>query len=132
MIGAGPAGLAAASVLAQKGYRVTVFEKRRRPGGMLNLIPGFRLSRAVTRSDIDFIRKLGAVEFRMGHGIGEPAGLLKRGGTWKSGEVRPARRGAYDAVIVGAGLDEPAQIGIPGEGHALTWQTYLSDPRQFP
>ena len=114
VIGAGPAGLAAASVLAQLGYRVTVFEKGRRLGGMLNLVPGFRLSRAVIHSDIDFIRKLGDVEFRAGHGIDEPARLRDSGG--------------YDAVIVSAGLDEPARIGIPGEASAVTWQRYLSNP----
>jgi dihydropyrimidine dehydrogenase (NAD+) subunit PreT len=118
VIGAGPAGLAAASVLAQRGYRVTVFEKSGRLGGMLNFIPEFRLSRAVTRSDIDFIRKLGDMEIRLRRGIGEPAKLRQSGG--------------YGAVIVTAGLDEPARIGIPGEGHAVTWQQYLSSPAGIP
>src|ERR1022692_1527545 len=45
VIGAGPAGLGAAGVLAQLGYQVTIYEKRTAPGGMMNLIPEFRLDR---------------------------------------------------------------------------------------
>jgi NADPH-dependent glutamate synthase beta subunit-like oxidoreductase/dihydroorotate dehydrogenase/Pyruvate/2-oxoacid:ferredoxin oxidoreductase delta subunit len=132
VIGAGPAGLAAASVLARRGYRVTVFESHRRPGGMLNLIPGFRLSRAVIRSDIDFIRKSGSVKFRTACRIDDPARLLKRGGQGKPPDARSRRTGTYDAVVVGAGLDEPARIGIPGEAYAVTWQRFLSSPARIP
>ena len=64
VIGAGPAGLGAASVLAQRGYKVTVYEQRKRLGGMMNLIPDFRLDKQVVRADIEFLKGLGDVEFQ--------------------------------------------------------------------
>src|SRR5271157_1344741 len=91
VVGAGPAGLGAASVLAQRGYRVTIFEKHRRLGGMMNLIPDFRLSQRAVRKDVAFFKGLGAIDFKLGQDIADPAQLLRK----------------YDAVVVGAGLDEP-------------------------
>ncbi|TAL05780.1 MAG: dihydropyrimidine dehydrogenase, partial [Verrucomicrobia bacterium] len=49
IIGAGPAGFGAASVLAQRGYKVTIYEQQRRAGGAMNLIPDFRLNKRVVR-----------------------------------------------------------------------------------
>jgi len=109
VVGAGPAGLAAAGVLAQRGYGVTVFDRRRRLGGMMNLIPGFRLPKGVVRTDVDFVRGLGAIEFKRGADITDAAALL----------------GRFDAVIVSAGLGRPMQLGVPGEEHAISWQPFL-------
>lgn len=48
VIGAGPAGLAAAQQLARKGHTVTVFEKDNKPGGLLRYgIPNFKLNKTV-------------------------------------------------------------------------------------
>jgi dihydropyrimidine dehydrogenase (NAD+) subunit PreT len=109
VIGAGPAGLGAASVLAQRGYKVTVYEQRKRLGGMMNLIPDFRLDKSVPRTDIEFTKGLGAIDFRSGKAVSSPEELLK----------------TNDAVIVSAGLDEPIRLNIPGEEYALSWQEYL-------
>ena len=109
VIGSGPAGLGAAAVLAQRGFKVTVFEKEKRPGGMLHLIPDFRLARKAVRADLKFLKGLGAIEFKFGRRISHPEALLK----------------TYQAVIVCAGLEEPIRLNIPGEEHALSWQDYL-------
>lgn len=62
IIGSGPAGLAAASELARKGYSVSVLEKSSKPGGMLRrCIPVFRLSRDLVDAEIDRLRNLGVV-----------------------------------------------------------------------
>ena len=46
IIGAGPAGLSCAYYLAEKGYQPTVFEKNKRPGGMLVYgIPSYKLEK---------------------------------------------------------------------------------------
>ena len=65
IIGAGPAGLGAASVLSQDGYRVTIYEQQKRLGGAMNLIPDFRLDKQVVRADIAFLKSLGDVEFKL-------------------------------------------------------------------
>ncbi|HBS58875.1 MAG TPA: dihydropyrimidine dehydrogenase, partial [Firmicutes bacterium] len=60
VIGAGPAGLAAAGELAKKGYRVTIFEALHEPGGVLMYgIPEFRLPKDIVRAEIDYLRKIG-------------------------------------------------------------------------
>jgi len=115
IVGAGPAGLGAASVLAQRGYQVTIYEQQKRLGGMMNLIPDFRLNQRVVRADLAFLRSLGAVEFKTGRAITDPA------------ELRPK----HDALIVCAGLGEPIRLNIPGEEHLLSWQHYLSHQKRI-
>ena len=54
IIGSGPAGLTAAHYLSLKGYKITVFEKDKIPGGMLTSgIPSYRLPREVIKKEID-------------------------------------------------------------------------------
>ncbi len=54
VIGAGPSGLSAAHYLSLQGYKVSVFEKENKPGGMLICgIPEYRLPRAVLQREID-------------------------------------------------------------------------------
>jgi dihydropyrimidine dehydrogenase (NAD+) subunit PreT len=115
IVGAGPAGVGAASVLAQRGYQVTIYEQQKRAGGMMNLIPGFRLPKQVVRADLAFIRSLGAVEIKTGRAIADPAAL----------------RPKHDALIVCAGLGEPIRLNIPGEEHVLSWQQYLSAQKRI-
>lgn len=54
VVGAGPAGLTAAHYLSLKGYRVTVFDAERKPGGMMfTAIPAYRLPREVIEREIE-------------------------------------------------------------------------------
>ena len=76
IIGAGPAGLGAASVLLQDGYKVTIYEQQKRPGGAMNLIPDFRLNQQAVRADIEFLKSLGDVEFKHGVVATVAAGIL--------------------------------------------------------
>ena len=64
VIGAGPAGLAAAAVLAQQGYVVTVFEKEDKAGGACWQIPEARLDKEILKADLEFIAKLGSIDFQ--------------------------------------------------------------------
>jgi len=115
IIGAGPAGLGAAAVLAQQGYKVTIYDQQRRLGGMMNLIPDFRLDKRVAGADIKFLKDLGAVEFKTGKTIANPDKLLK----------------AHDAVIVCAGLGEAIRLGIPGEEYTVSWQRFLENQKKM-
>ena len=105
VVGAGPAGLAAAYFLRFKGHEVAVYEAADSPGGMpQHSIPEFRLPRGVLERDLDVILGLG-VEIRTGYALesGEAmADLLNQG---------------HDAVLIAVGL--PDSKKIPLEGSSL-------------
>jgi len=115
IIGAGPAGLGAAGVLAQRGYKVSIYEQQKRPGGAINLIPDFRLNKQVVRADVAFLKSLGDVEFKHGKAVASPEELLAK----------------HDAVIVCAGQAEPIKLYIPGEELALSWQVFLENQKKY-
>jgi len=84
IIGSGPAGLTAACFLARAGFRVTVFEKEKKPGGVVShLLPSFRIPGDAISRDIKFIEKQG-VSFEFGYTFGSDKGIspekLKREG----------------------------------------------------
>ncbi|MBE0596913.1 MAG: NAD(P)-dependent oxidoreductase [Desulfuromonadales bacterium] len=71
VIGSGPAGLTVAALLAHQGYRISVFEARPLPGGVLRYgIPEYRLPKTMVDKQIEIIRALG-VRFETGVVIGE-------------------------------------------------------------
>ncbi len=102
VVGAGPAGLAAAYFLKFKGHGVTVFEATESPGGMPALsIPKYRLPRAVLEKDLAAIRKLG-VNIKTGCRLATSTAmvdLLDQG---------------FDAVLVAVGLPNSKRIAIEG------------------
>ena len=78
VVGSGPAGLAAADELNQRGHLVTVYERDDRPGGLLMYgIPNMKLDKSVIERRIKLMQEEG-VEFICGRDIGRntPAGEL--------------------------------------------------------
>jgi len=70
VVGAGPAGLAAAAELGRRGHAVTLFDEQDRPGGMLrSAVPTFRLPRDVVDADVARVLAMG-VAFRPSVRIG--------------------------------------------------------------
>ena len=103
IIGGGPAGLSCAYYLAEKGYRPTVFEKEKQPGGMLmHGIPEFRLEKDVIEAEIDVLRALG-VEFRCGVEVGRDV------------TIPELREQGYNGFYVAIGLQSGGKLGVPGE-----------------
>ena len=103
IIGGGPAGLSCAYYLAEKGYRPTVFEKEKQPGGMLmHGIPEFRLEKDVIEAEIDVLRALG-VEFRCGVEVGRDV------------TIPELREQGYKGFYVAIGLQSGGRLGVPGE-----------------
>jgi glutamate synthase (NADPH/NADH) small chain len=101
VIGSGPAGLAVADVLNQKGHSVTVFEKDEAAGGLLRFgIPDFKLNKEVIDRRLN-VMQIEGVEFRTGATVGkniDSAELLA----------------AYDAVCVAIGAGKPRDLSIEG------------------
>ena len=103
IIGGGPAGLSCAYYLAEKGYRPTVFEKEKQPGGMLmHGIPEFRLEKDVIVAEIDVLRALG-VESRCGVEVGRDV------------TIPELREQGYKGFYVAIGLQSGGKLGVPGE-----------------
>jgi len=102
IIGAGPAGLAAAHDLALLGFRPTVFEAEPAAAGMLAFgVPEYRLPRELIRREIAVIEALG-VEIRCGVTIGRDLPFRQV-------------RAEHAAVIVAVGAKRPRGLGLPGE-----------------
>ena len=102
IIGSGPAGLTAASDLAQKGHAVTVFEALHKPGGVLVYgIPEFRLPKEILMREVEGLRDMG-VEFVMNYPVGKAESL-------------DSVRERFDVVFVSTGAGLPWFLGIPGE-----------------
>jgi 2-oxoacid:acceptor oxidoreductase delta subunit (pyruvate/2-ketoisovalerate family) len=100
IVGSGPAGLSCAYHLAKKGYQAKVFEALSELGGMLRVIPPYRLPTRVLDREISWIEELG-VEFLINTKIDKE--LLSR-------ELRE-----FDAVFIGTGAPTEETLDIPGE-----------------
>ena len=111
VIGAGPAGLAAANDLNQMGYSVTVFEKNEAAGGLLRYgIPNFKLNKAIIDRRIRLMEQEG-IEFR----YGTPLQL-------------PPREGGLDYLSIeefnkALGDQTPLPSGVDGGGFAVVIAT---------
>jgi len=102
IIGAGPAGLAAADVLARNGVRSVVFDAHPEIGGLLTFgIPPFKLEKKVVKKRREIMEGMG-VEFVLEHRIGvdQPFDSIVE---------------AFDAVFLGMGTYAPVTGGFPGE-----------------
>ncbi len=116
VIGAGPAGIAAAVTLAQKGYRVDILDENRTFGGACNLIPEWRLSKYVLFSDIEYLKETFGLNIHFSKPVEEPQALLAEG---------------FDGVVIAAGLTEPLRLNIPGDEYAVYGTGFLKDPLSF-
>ncbi len=102
MIGSGPASLTCAAELAQKGYRVTIFEEKAIPGGVLTygVVPA-RLPQYIVEEEVQLIKDLG-VEIICNTKIG------------KDKTIDQLKADGYKAFFIGAGIQAPKSLDIPG------------------
>jgi glutamate synthase (NADPH/NADH) small chain len=103
IIGAGPAGLAAADLLRSKGYQVTVYDRHDRPGGLLIYgIPNFKLEKEVVERRT---RRLadGGVSFQLDFEVGRDASLEQL-------------RKRHDALLIATGVYKARELTAPGVG----------------
>lgn len=100
IVGAGPAGLACAEELRRKGYRVTVYDRHDRAGGLLIYgIPNFKLEKEIV---IRRVKRLedGGIAFKLNFEVSSLADL----------------RAEHDAVFVATGVYKAREIEAPGVG----------------
>jgi dihydropyrimidine dehydrogenase (NAD+) subunit PreT len=116
VVGGGPAGLGAASALAQMGYSVEILEVSDQLGGAINLIPEHRLEKEVAETDIQFVLSLGDIKVNTKTNIDDPKVLLRNG---------------YDAICVTTGLWKPIELGIENEDLAIKMVNLLSKPSMY-
>ena len=103
IIGAGPAGLAAAYNLRLKGYGVTIFESLPHAGGMAAVgIPDYRLPEDILNHEIDLIKRMG-VEIRLNTKI-------------EKLNMKGLRKEGYSALFIAVGAHMGNPMGVEGEG----------------
>jgi glutamate synthase (NADPH/NADH) small chain len=101
VVGAGPAGLAAAQQLRRAGHAVTVYERDEAGGGLVRFgVPHFKIEKWVVERRLEQLAAEG-VEFRYGVDVGR--------------DVDPAElRAQHDAVVVATGSRVPRDLPVPG------------------
>ena len=101
IIGAGPAGLAAAEQLRKNGYKVTVYDRYDRAGGLLIYgIPNFKLEKHVVERRTKLLKE-GGIEFIQNFEVGKDATLDQL-------------RKKHDAILIATGVYKPREVNLPG------------------
>lgn len=102
IIGAGPAGLAAADMLRRAGHRVVVYDRYDRAGGlMIYGIPNFKLDKAIVARREAVLRK-GGIQFQLNTQVGVTVSL-------------DALRARHDAILIATGVYKPRALHVTGE-----------------
>jgi len=101
IIGAGPAGLAAAEELRKQGYKITIYDRYDRAGGLLIYgIPNFKLEKFVVERRTKLLQDSG-IEFIQNFEVGKDASLDQL-------------RKKHDAILIATGVYKAREIDLPG------------------
>ncbi|MDB5468863.1 MAG: glutamate synthase [Caulobacter sp.] len=102
-VGAGPASLTVARDLAPLGYRVVIYDREHKGGGMIrSQIPRFRLPEEVIDEEVGYITALGP-ELVLNQEVTSLQGMLAE---------------PYDAIFVGTGAPRGRDLDVPGRAEA--------------
>lgn len=103
VVGAGPAGLSCAHVLAREGVDVTIFEKEAKGGGLMTYgIAAYKVTPEFCQDEVDYILSLGGIEIKYNQELGKDITFAELQAT-------------YDAVYIGIGVGLARHLEIPGE-----------------
>ena len=101
IIGAGPAGLACAEELRKAGYKITIYDRYDRPGGLLIYgIPNFKLEKYVVERRTNLLKESG-IKFKQNFEIGKDLSL---------DELKEK----HDALLIATGVYKPREVNLPG------------------
>ena len=102
IIGAGPAGLAAAEQLRQKGFQVTIYDRYDRAGGLLIYgIPNFKLEKSAVQRRAKLYQDSG-IKFVQNFEVGRDSTLEEL-------------KEKHDAVLIATGVYKAREIDVPGK-----------------
>lgn len=121
IIGAGPAGLTLAFIMARRGYKVTVIDSKDKIGGVLRYgIPEFRLPKTLLDKLLNRMRDLDII-FRPNTLIGPTI------------TIDDMFRDGYEAIFIGTGVWKPNTLKIKGEtlGNVHFAIDYLKNPDSY-
>ncbi|MFN8244397.1 MAG: NAD(P)-dependent oxidoreductase [Ferruginibacter sp.] len=103
VVGAGPAGLSCAHVLAREGVEVTIYEKEARGGGLMTFgIAAYKVTPAFCEEEVQYILSLGGISIKYNQALGRDISLEEL-------------QKNYDAVYLAIGVGLARQLDIPGE-----------------
>ena len=101
IIGSGPAGLACGEQLRKKGYKVTIYDRYDRAGGLLIYgIPGFKLEKHVVQRRIKLLEESG-IKFVLNFEVGKDSTLTEL-------------REKHDAILIATGVYKAREVNLPG------------------
>jgi glutamate synthase (NADPH/NADH) small chain len=101
IIGAGPSGLACAEELRKTGYKITIYDRYDRPGGLLVYgIPNFKLEKFTVERRTNLLKESG-IKFKQNFEVGKNISL---------NELRKK----HDAILIATGVYKPREIELPG------------------
>jgi len=102
IIGAGPAGLACAEELRKSGYKIVIYDRYDRAGGLLIYgIPNFKLEKFVVERRTDLLKKSG-IKFQLNTEVGKKITLEEL-------------QKKHDAVLIATGVYKAREIDLPGK-----------------
>lgn len=116
IIGAGPAGIAAAYFLARNGFKCVIFERGPQIGGALNLIPHERLPQEAIIKDWEFVNNSELISVVFEADVANPAELFNQG---------------FDEVLVAGGEPNCVKLNIEGEDLSVSYLDYLASPEKY-
>ncbi len=122
VVGAGPAGLAAAHRLAMKGHDVTVYDARAKAGGLNEYgIASYKATNDFAAREVDWLLQIGGITVQNGKALGRDVQLADL-------------QKSHDAVFLGMGLAGVNALRAPGEdaGHVQNAVDFIANLRQQP
>ncbi len=103
VVGAGPAGLAAAHRLARHGHAVTILEARPKAGGLNEYgIAAYKSTDDFAQAEVDYVTAIGGIDIEYGRALGDNVHLADL-------------TSVYDAVFLGMGLGGVNALRAEGE-----------------
>ncbi|MBO6493805.1 MAG: NAD(P)-dependent oxidoreductase [Pelagibacteraceae bacterium] len=101
IIGAGPAGLACAEELRKLGYKITIYDRYDRPGGLLIYgIPNFKLEKFVVERRTNLLKESG-IKFRQNIEVGKDI-------------LFDELKQKHDALLIATGVYKPREVNLTG------------------